>query len=313
MGGLLETADYYVNSRGFPRQLLPVLSDEPPRQLHGDLEMNNGINTLAQIESTLLDLAIRFGPKLLAAIVILVVGGFVAGWVARTTARGLARLDLEPPVRMLLTRVARVLVLMLFAIIALQNMGVELLPLIAGLGVAGAGVALATQGVLSNVVAGLTIIFTKPYRVGEYISVVGVEGAVDVISLFSTTLRHPDRSRLVVPNRKVVGEILQNFGRIRQCEIQVNIAYGSELTLALSALRDAVRANARVLQDPEPVIQVLNLADSSVRIAIKPWVAVTDFITVIGELNLAVVETLDRRGIHIPFPQREVRLIGKAA
>ena len=91
---------------------------------------------------------------------------------------GLRRLDLEPPVLQLLTRVARVLVVVLFAIMALQNLGVELLPLIAGLGVAGAGIALATQGVLSNMVAGLTIIFTKPYRVGEYISIVGVEGQV---------------------------------------------------------------------------------------------------------------------------------------
>ncbi len=275
--------------------------------------MNNGIDTLGQIRATLIDLAIRFGPKLLTAILILVVGGFVAGWVARTAARGLARLDLEPPVRMLLTRVARIVVMLLFVIIALQNMGVELLPLIAGLGVAGAGVALATQGVLSNIVAGLTIIFTKPYRVGEYLAVVGVEGTVDVISLFSTTLRHPDRSRIVVPNRKVVGEILQNFGRIRQCEIHVNVAYASDLTTALRIIRDVVEANARVLEDPEPVIQVVTLADFAIRVAIKPWVAVGDFVAVVGELNVSVVEELQRRGVAIPLPQREVRLIDKAA
>jgi small conductance mechanosensitive channel len=202
---------------------------------------------------------------------------------------------------------------LLFAILALENMGVELLPLIAGLGVAGAGIALAMQGVLSNVVAGLTIIFTKPYRVGDYIAVVGVEGAVDVISLFSTTLRHPDRSRIVVPNRKVVGEILQNFGRIRQCDVQVNIAYESDLTLALEVVGEVVRANARVLGDPSPVIQVVTLADFAVRIAMKPWVAVTDFNAVVGELNVAVAQELHRRGISIPLPQREVRLIGKAA
>jgi small conductance mechanosensitive channel len=103
------------------------------------------------------------------------------------------------------------------------------LPLIAGLGVAGAGIALAMQGVLSNVVAGLTIIFTKPYRVGEYIAVAGVEGQVSTISLFSTTLLHPDHSRVVVPNRKVVGEILQNFGKIRQAQVTVGIAYESDL------------------------------------------------------------------------------------
>lgn len=275
--------------------------------------MDKGLDTLGQVKGTLIDLAIRFGPKLLVAILIVVVGGFVAGWAARATARALRRLELEPPVRDLLARIARLLVFGMFAILALQNLGVELLPLIAGLGVAGAGVALATQGVLSNVVAGLTIIFTKPYRVGEYIAVAGVEGAVDAISLFSTTLRHPDRSRIVVPNRKVVGEILQNFGKIRQSEILVGIAYESDLTLALNTIRDVVQANGRVLAEPAPLIGVASLADSSVQIAVKPWVAVSDYGVVVGELNLSVVEELRRRGISIPYPQREVRLLDKAA
>jgi small conductance mechanosensitive channel len=272
--------------------------------------MNNQLDPLAHAKDTLFDLAVRFGPKLVVAILILTVGFFVAGWIARASDRGLRRLDLEPPVRQLLTRVARVLVIGLFAIMALQNLGVELLPLIAGLGVAGAGIALATQGVLSNMVAGLTIIFTKPYRVGEYIAIVGVEGQVDAITLFNTALTHPDRSRIIVPNRKVVGEILHNYGRIRQSEIQVGIAYESNLPLALGAIRDLVRANPRVLPEPTPVIQVVTLADSAVQVAIKPWVAVADYGAIAGELNLSLVEELRRRGIGIPYPQREVRLIG---
>jgi small conductance mechanosensitive channel len=267
------------------------------------------LDPLAHAKDTLLDLAVRFGPKLLVAIFIMTVGFFVAGWVARAIDRGLHRLDLEPPVRQLLTRVARVLVVGLFAIIALQNLGVELLPLIAGLGVAGAGIALATQGVLSNMAAGLTIIFTKPFRVGEYIAIVGVEGQVEAITLFNTALTHPDRSRIIVPNRKVVGEILHNYGKIRQSEVQVGVAYDSDLPAALAAIRDLVRANPRVLTEPAPVIQVITLADSAVQISIKPWVAVADYGEVAGELNLSLVEELRQRGIGIPYPQREVRLI----
>jgi small conductance mechanosensitive channel len=275
--------------------------------------MNDGLDSIGHIKSTMIDLAFRFGPKLLAATVILIVGGFAAGWVARATARSLRRLDLEPPVRQLLTRVARVMVFILFGIMALQNLGIELLPLLAGLGVAGAGVALATQGVLSNLVAGLTIIFTKPYRVGEYIGVAGVEGAVDTISLFNTTLTHLDHSRIVVPNRKVVGEILQNYGRIRQSQVQVGIAYESDLSSALGTIRELVAANPRVLAEPTAVIQVVTLDDSAVQIAVKPWVAVADFGPIVGELNLSIAEELRRRGIAIPFPQREVRLLGTAA
>jgi small conductance mechanosensitive channel len=272
--------------------------------------MNNQLDPLAHAKDTLIDLAIRFGPKLLVAILILTVGFFVGGWVARAIERGLRRLDLEPPVVQLLTRVARVLVILLFAIMALQNLGVELLPLIAGLGVAGAGVALATQGVLSNMVAGLTIIFTKPYRVGEYIAIAGVEGQVEAITLFNTALIHPDRSRIVVPNRKVVGEILHNYGRIRQAEVKVGVAYESDLPLALGAIGDLVRANPRVLADPAPVIQVVSLADSAVQIAVRPWVSVTDYGMVAGELNVSLLAELRRCGVGIPYPQREVRLIG---
>jgi small conductance mechanosensitive channel len=272
--------------------------------------MNNQLDPLAHAKDTLIDLAIRFGPKLLVAILILTLGFFVASWAARVIERGLRRLDLEPPVVQLLTRVARVLVVVLFAMMALQNLGVELLPLIAGLGVAGAGIALATQGVLSNMVAGLTIIFTKPYRVGEYVAIVGVEGQVEAITLFNTALIHPDRSRIVVPNRKVVGEILHNYGRIRQSEIRVGVAYESDLALALGAIGELVRANPRVLADPAPVIQVVSLADSAVQIAVRPWVAVADYGMVAGELNIALLAELRRRGVSIPYPQREVRLIG---
>ena len=272
--------------------------------------MNNQLDPLTHAKDTLLDLAIRFGPKLLVAILIMTVGFVVAGWGARAMDGGLRRLDLEPPVRQLLTRVARVLVVGLFVVMALQNLGVELLPLIAGLGVAGAGVALATQGVLSNMVAGLTIIFTKPYRVGDYIAIAGVEGQVEAITLFNTALAHPDRSRVIVPNRKVVGEILHNYGRIRQCDIRVGIAYESNLPGALAAIGDVTRSNPRVLAEPTPVIQVVALADSAVQVAIKPWVAVADYGSVAGELNLSLAEELRQRGIGIPYPQMEVRLIG---
>jgi small conductance mechanosensitive channel len=274
--------------------------------------MSPELDTLEHAKGTLIDLAIRFGPKLLVALLIMTAGFVVGGWIARVTSRGLLRLELEPPVRQLLSRLARVLVLGLFVILALQNLGVELLPLIAGLSVAGAAIALATQGVLGNVVAGLTIIFNKPYRVGEYVAIVGVEGRVDAITMFSTTLVHSDHSRIVVPNRKVVGEILHNYGRIRQSEMQVGIAYESDLPRALGIIRDVVRANARVLADPAPVIQVAALGDSAVQIAVRPWVAVGDYGVVEGELNLSIVEALRERDISIPYPQREVRLIGGA-
>jgi len=275
--------------------------------------MNEQAATINHAKDTLLDLAIRFGPRLLTAIIILAVGLAISRWVSRWLAGSLNRRDLEPPIRLLLTRLVWVACIALFVIMALQNLGVELLPLIAGLGVAGAGIALATQGVLSNMVAGLTIIFAKPFRVGEYIAIAGVEGVVEAITLFSTTLGHIDRSHVIVPNRKIVGEILHNYGRIRQLEVTVGVAYDTNLEEAMALIRQVLSANSRVLKDPAAIVQAAQLNDSSVSIAIRPWVMVEDQVSVPGELYAAVLAAFRGRGVTLPFPQREVRLIGTPA
>jgi len=205
-------------------------------------------------------------------------------------------------------------VMALFVVMALQNLGVELLPLIAGVGVAGAGLALATQGVLSNLVAGLSIIFAKPFRVGEYISIAAEEGQVHTITLFSTTLLHSDRSRVVIPNRKIVGEILHNFGLIRQLDIVVGVAYDTNIEAAVSVISELLQSDPRILKEQMPVVQTVSLGDSAVSIAVRPWVNVPDYVQAHGEITRGVLERLRARGVVMPYPQREVRLLaGEAA
>jgi small conductance mechanosensitive channel len=275
--------------------------------------MNEQVATISHAKDTLVDLAIGFGPRLLTAALILIAGGVVSGWVSRWVTQFLGYRELEPPVRSLLARVAWAFCFATFALMALQNLGVQLLPLIAGLGVVGAGVALATQGVLSNLVAGLTIIFSKPFRVGEYIAIAGVEGVVESVTLFNTTLGHVDRSHVVVPNRKVVGEILHNYGNIRQVEVSVGVAYDSDLGVVVDLIQGVLRANPHVLQDPPPVVQPMQFGDSSISIAVKPWVGVQDQVQATGQIYAAVLAALRARGVVIPAPQREVRLIGQPA
>ena len=275
--------------------------------------MNEEVATISHAKSSLMDMAIRFGPRLFTALLIIVIGLFVSGWLSRWFEQFLGRRDLEPPLRLLLSRIVWVLCVLLFALMALQNLGVELLPLIAGLGVIGAGVALATQGVLSNIVAGLSIIFAKPFRVGEYIAIAGVEGVVESITLFNTTLGHVDLSRVVVPNRKVVGEILHNYGRIRQVEVTIGVAYDSDIATVLGLIRAVLEANPRVLREPQAVVQPMQFGDSSVSIAVRPWVAVQDQVAATGEIHAAVLAALRAHGVVIPPPQREVRLIGATA
>jgi small conductance mechanosensitive channel len=273
--------------------------------------MNDEVATISHAKNTLLELAIRFGPRLFTAVLILIAGIFVSNWVSRWFTRLLGHRDLEPPLRLLFTRIAWAFCFAIFVLMALENLGVELLPLLAGLGVAGAGIALATQGVLSNMVAGLSIILSKPFRVGDYIAIAGVEGVVESITLFNTTLGHVDRSQVIVPNRKVVGEILHNYGRIRQVEVSVGVAYESDLGMVVDVIRGALAANPRVLQDPQPVVQPMQFGDSSISIAVKPWVAVQDQVAATGEIYAAVLVALRARAVVIPPPQREVRLIGQ--
>lgn len=273
--------------------------------------MPTNFTAIEQVKSTLIDLALNFGPKIFAGLVVLVVGVMVSRWAGRWLERGLKHIEMEPPVRQLLVRILRLILVAVFVVMALQNLGIELLPLIAGLGVAGAGVALAMQGVLSNVVAGLTIIFAKPFRVGEYIGIIGEEGLVDSVSLFSTTLCHFDRSRVVIPNRKIVGEVLHNYGSLRQLNVVVGVAYDTDMALALQVIDEVLTQNPRVLRDPAPAVRTLELGDSSVSIGVLPWVAALDYNIVIGELNRALLENFRARGIAIPFPQREVRLLGQ--
>ncbi len=271
--------------------------------------MTNQLASIEYLKQKGMDLAVTYGGKVIVAALIMVAGYFAAQWVVKMVDRGIKRFAFEPPVHLLMLRMVRGLVLALFLLIALTNLDIQLLPLIAGLGVAGAGVAFAMQGVLSNLFAGLTIIFTRPFRVGEYVSMIGVEGRVEAIQLFSTYLSHTDRSRIVVPNRKIVGEILHNYGKIRQLDVIVGVAYNTDLNAAMQAINNVLQRNAAVLKDPASIVRVSVLADSSINIAVKPWVPVLEYNDAAGDINRAIVEEFRTRNISIPFPQREIRLL----
>src|SRR6202158_2886929 len=250
-----------------------------------------------------------YGFQILGAIIILIVGALVAGWVGKISRRWLEEHDLEPPIRALIVRAVKLLVFVLAVVLALDKFGVQIAPIIALLGVAGIGLSLAAQGMLGNIVAGLTIIFTKPYRVGEYIELLGVYGQVTDIELLSTKLVHADRSVVTVPNRKIIGEILHNYGTVRQLGLAVGVAYGADLARALSTVDAILRENPRVLKEPAPVVGISTLGESSINISVQPWVAVGDYGPAQLELYRTIVEQFRAKHIVIPFPQSEVRLL----
>ena len=258
------------------------------------------------------DLAIRYGFQVLGALIIITAGIVVAKWLGSLTDRRLRKRTMEPPMRALLVRLVRVVVLIMAALVALDRLGFQIAPLVAGLGVAGIGIGFALQGVLSNMVAGLTIIFTKPFRVGEYIKVAGVEGAVAHIDLPSTVLTHADFSRVIVPNRKIVGEILHNFGTIRQLKVGVGVASPADVPRALEAVKDVLARHTRVLKDPLATFGVSSVGDNGIRINVGPWVAGGEVGPVEAELYVALIEEFRARQIDMGL-YRELRLVNGVA
>jgi len=273
--------------------------------------MTSETQNISAWKDKLIEYIIGHSGALVSALVVVVVGFVAARWIGKLIDRWLTSKAMEPPMRILLVRIVRLLIFAMALVIALGTAGMDVTALIAGLGVAGVGVGLAVQGVLGNLVAGLTIIFTKPFRVGEYIEIAGVQGQVTSVELFSTTLVHSDRSRIVIPNRKIVGEILHNYGQIRQLSLAVGVGYGTDINTALAVVRGVLAQNPRALKDPAPVVGVTMLADSSINIAVCPWTSVGDFGPAQAEIYQAIVEQFRANKIEIPFPQREVRMLNQ--
>lgn len=259
------------------------------------------------------DLAIRYGFQVLGALVILIAGVIAARWIGSLADGRMRKSSMEPPMRVLLVRVIRIVVFAIAVVMALDKFGFQVAPLIAGIGVAGIGIGFALQGVLSNIVAGLTIIVTKPFRVGEYIEVAGVHGEVITIDLPSTVLVHADRSRVIVPNKKIVGEILHNYGMIRQLKLAVSVSDAADLNTALTAVQEVVARHPRVLKDPAPAIGVAAISDSGIRINVMPWTSGISAGPVEAELYQTLIEDFRTRKIGMGVTRREIRVVNGTA
>jgi len=274
---------------------------------------NNLVKKSANASPELTDKVIFYfvdhGMQILTAIVLMGIGVFIARWAGNLIHRWLKSRAYDEPVTNLVVKVVKLLIIVFIGVMALGQMGVQVTPLIAGIGVAGVGVSLAMQGLLGNLVAGLTIIFSKPFAIGEYIELLGIYGQVTDIALFSTTLQHLDNSRVIVPNRKIVGEILHNYGDIRQLDLKATVGYGADIALALSIVGDILKQNPKVLTEPAPVVGIAALNESSIDLAFKPWVKIEDYVDTQAAIYHAVIEGFRDRKIELPVPRRDIHFL----
>jgi len=272
----------------------------------------NPLGTGGIAKTLMVDLAIRYGFEVVGALVILIAGFVIARWLGGLTERRMARSGVDVPIRKLTVRALKLVVLLFAVVVALDKFGFQIAPLVAGIGVAGIGIGLALQGLLTNLVAGLTIILTKPFRIGEYVEVTGVSGNVSSIELFSTTLVHADFSRVIIPNRKIAGEILHNHGSMRQVTLTVGIPHSGDLPVALGIVRAVLAANPGVLTDPAALVGVGEVTDVAIKIRIQPWISAADAGSIELRLYEELIEAFRKRGIATPLPRHEVQMIDGA-
>jgi small conductance mechanosensitive channel len=258
-----------------------------------------------------IEFMMSMGLQALAAIAILIGGWLIAAAAQRAVRRRAERAAaLDATLAIVLAKVTRVLILVVTVIAVLNQFGVQTTSLIALLGAAGLAVGLALQGTLSNVAAGIMLLILRPIRVGDFVDVGSTMGTVDEIGLFVTSMHTPDNIAMVIPNSQIWGTTIKNFTRndTRRVDMVFGIGYSDDMDKAVHIINSLIAADERFLKDPEPLVAIAELADSSVNIYARPWVNRTDFFAAKLDLTRKVKESFDAQGISIPFPQRDLHL-----
>ena len=265
---------------------------------------------VSNILPRLQELVAFYGLKIVAAIVIFIVGRWVAKAVRRLAVKMMTKANLEETLISFVGNLTYVALLVFVIIAALNQLGVQTTSFIAIIGAAGLAVGLALQGSLANFAAGVLMIIFRPFKVGDYVEAAGVAGVVEEIEIFTTQLRTPDNKTIIIPNAGITGGNITNYSAkdTRRVDMVIGVGYGDDLKKVREILEDVLAKDDRVLDDPAPTIGVLELGDSSVNFAVRPWVKTADYWGAYFGLTETVKRRFDQEGIAIPFPQRDVHL-----
>ncbi|MCP5143160.1 MAG: mechanosensitive ion channel [Gammaproteobacteria bacterium] len=257
------------------------------------------------------ELAMTYGVKLLLALVIFVVGKWVARALVGGIKKAMGRAKVDETLIGFIGNIAYAILMVVVVLAALNQIGVQTTSFIAILGAAGLAIGLALQSSLSNFAAGVMMIIFRPFKAGDFIEAAGTAGVVEEINIFTTQLRTGDNKTLFVPNGAIMGGTITNVSAkpTRRIDMTFGIGYGDDIKKAKEVLADILAKDPRVLADPAPLIAVAELADSSVNFAVRPWVNAGDYWGVFFDTHEQVKLRFDAEGISIPFPQTDIHLI----
>lgn len=258
---------------------------------------------------------LQFGLRLGAALAILLGGWLLALVTVRLVKRLMAISRFEVPriLGQFVEKLVRATIWLFAGIMALGQLGVNIGPLIAGLGVTGFVLGFAMQQTLANFAAGFMILLYRPYDIGHFIEVGGTSGKVEEINLTLTVMRTGDNAKLVVPNGKIWGNVIRNNSdRVtRRLDLVVGISYGAEIAKAKQVIMEILQQNEKVLSEPAPTVRADGLGDSAVNLIVRPWCRSSDFGALKDELIAEIKEELERAGIEIPYPQLDVHVVSQ--
>ncbi len=255
-------------------------------------------------------LVVDYAPKFIGAIVILIIGLWLAGTITRWIARLMKKRELDPSLQPFLKSLISALLKIMVIISALGVAGVQMTSFIAILAAAGLAIGMALSGTLQNFAGGVMILIFKPFNVGDWIEAQGFSGTVDEIQIFNTILKSPDNRIIIIPNGGLSSGSMVNFSReeTRRVDWTFGIGYGDDADRAREVLHTLIKADSRILSDPEPFIAISALADNSVNFVVRAWVKAPDYWGVFFDMNENVYKTFGKEGLNIPFPQMDVHL-----
>jgi small conductance mechanosensitive channel len=253
---------------------------------------------------------IPWGINIALALAIFIVGKFIVKIITKVITRLLQKSGMDSILVNFITSILRTILLLFVVIAAMDQLGVNTTSLVALLGAAGLAVGLALQGSLQNFAAGVMLIVFRPFKSGDFIEAGGVSGVVEKISIFSTTMRTGDNREVIVPNGAIYGGVITNFSArdTRRIDMVIGIGYDSEIKLARDTMSEIIDADNRILKDPQTLIAVSELADSSVNFVVRPWVKSADYWAVKFDLNEKIKLAFDEKGISIPYPQMDIHM-----
>jgi len=275
--------------------------------------MQEEITAIQKMLDTIVEFGVNYSFQIIGAIIILIAGVMAARWLSRTTVNMCERKELDVTLSKFISRALYILVITFTVIIAMGKFGITIAPFIAALGAAAFGASFALQGPMSNYGAGIVIIITRPFVVGDTISIKDVNGVVQEVSLGNTILLDEDGVVITIPNKHIVGEIIYNSGTRRIVECQFGIGYKEDYKEAIRIIKEVLSQFDIVIEDPAPQIGIQELADSAVKIGLRYWVPSQKYFVTSFAVNLSVHSALQDAGFEAAFPRRDLRIVSQQA